>query len=204
MLPWGDKVRHYLVEVDMPSKSFEGTEEEYRYMRMLKVWIPNIADTGNFLQIKQMCVILRGRLSASMQELHRQACLSWPPVWPHHRWHKSVNWKPAFAFKDNKDKDNLKYLKNCISKMMVGLELESDVVLSNINFLHLAAGRQSQKLKISKFLIFIEHITSQNPIHIPRQPIWVTSRPSHPPEFLGICPLPLPLLPSSALSPSHL
>ena len=37
MLPWGDKVTHYLVEVDMPSKSFEGTEEEYRYMRMLKV-----------------------------------------------------------------------------------------------------------------------------------------------------------------------
>ena len=31
MLPWGEKVTHYLVQVDMPSKSFEGTEEEYRY-----------------------------------------------------------------------------------------------------------------------------------------------------------------------------
>ena len=31
MLPWGDKVTHYLVQVDMPSQSFEGTEEEYRY-----------------------------------------------------------------------------------------------------------------------------------------------------------------------------
>ena len=31
MLPWGGKVTHYLVQVDMPSKSFEGTEEEYRY-----------------------------------------------------------------------------------------------------------------------------------------------------------------------------
>ena len=31
MLPWGDKVTHYLVQVDMPSKSFEGSEEEYRY-----------------------------------------------------------------------------------------------------------------------------------------------------------------------------
>lgn len=30
MLPWGKKVSHYLVQVDMPSKSFEGTEEEYR------------------------------------------------------------------------------------------------------------------------------------------------------------------------------
>jgi len=30
MLPWGDKVTHYLVQVDMPSQSFEGTEEEYR------------------------------------------------------------------------------------------------------------------------------------------------------------------------------
>jgi len=30
MLPWGEKVTHYLVQVDMPSKSFEGTEEEYR------------------------------------------------------------------------------------------------------------------------------------------------------------------------------
>ena len=31
MLPWGDKVSHFLVEVNMPPKSFEGTEEEYRY-----------------------------------------------------------------------------------------------------------------------------------------------------------------------------
>ena len=31
MLPWGEKVKHYLVQVDMPSQSFEGTEEEYRY-----------------------------------------------------------------------------------------------------------------------------------------------------------------------------
>ena len=30
MLPWGDKVTHYLVQVDKPSQSFEGTEEEYR------------------------------------------------------------------------------------------------------------------------------------------------------------------------------
>ena len=66
MLPWGVKVTHYLVEVDMPSKSFEGTEEEYRYMRMLKVWIPNIADdfrkypsmwgiTPTFVLLRNVC-----------------------------------------------------------------------------------------------------------------------------------------------------
>ena len=26
-----------------------------------------------------------------VQELHRQARLSWPSVWPHHRWHKPLN-----------------------------------------------------------------------------------------------------------------
>ena len=31
MLPWGEKVTHYLVRLDMPSKSFDGTEEEYMY-----------------------------------------------------------------------------------------------------------------------------------------------------------------------------
>ena len=50
MLPWTDKVVHYLVEVDMPSKSFEGTEEEYRYMRMLQV----TKYVGNFPQIIQV------------------------------------------------------------------------------------------------------------------------------------------------------
>ena len=54
MLPWGDKVVHYLVEVDMPSKSFEGTEEEYRYMRMLRE--PKYV--GNFPQIIQVHFLL--------------------------------------------------------------------------------------------------------------------------------------------------
>ena len=31
--------------------------------------------------------------SKYIQELHRQARLSWPPVWPHHRWHKNVKIK---------------------------------------------------------------------------------------------------------------
>ena len=55
MLPWTDKVVHYLVEVDMPSKSFEGTEEEYRYMRMLQ----ETKYVGNFPQIIQVRGILR-------------------------------------------------------------------------------------------------------------------------------------------------
>ena len=42
MLPWGNKVSHYLVQVDMPSKSFEGSEEEYRWECRI-VWIHNIA-----------------------------------------------------------------------------------------------------------------------------------------------------------------
>ena len=29
-LPWGDRVTLYMVPRDMPSKSFEGNEEEYR------------------------------------------------------------------------------------------------------------------------------------------------------------------------------
>ena len=32
-LPWGDRVTLYLVPRDMPSKSFEGNEEEYRFWR---------------------------------------------------------------------------------------------------------------------------------------------------------------------------
>ena len=43
MLPWGEKVTHYLVQVDMPSKSFEGTEEEYRYEDVEKVNWKDIA-----------------------------------------------------------------------------------------------------------------------------------------------------------------
>ena len=50
--------------------------------------------------------------------------------------------------------------------MMVELELESAVVLSNINFLLPMAG-------VSKKYSFIKSIRSG-------QPIWVTTQPSHP------------------------
>ena len=36
-LPWGDRVTPYLVPRDMPSKSFEGNEEEYRFSKEHKI-----------------------------------------------------------------------------------------------------------------------------------------------------------------------